>query len=527
MPFLNIGKRKKKKSSGVENVQAVKQRPDIHDIDYKVLTGVLTDLDQIRLTASQLNDRRIAYNAMTQLKSDAIIGPTIEIYATNATCTNPQGHVIWSIAKDGSDESIQAATAANQIMQSWQLDWRAYSHIIELVTYGNLYLKTTEFVKPKQKEVTAANATINLGQRNPNTHWDVLTGSAIDPAIIYELRHGDDPSAFVVDFDQSSDTYSSWCAINGTRWACESADSVIHIVYNLSLYSQELEVEDANGVDTYEIYEGYPPFVDAYTPAQILSLLEDALVANRVTRSALLRILQIEIGDSSPQEEDRILDKLQRSMEHKLAANTKDGTANSYADPGPLEKIIYTATRNGKGNITVQTLGGDVNVRDIVDLDYYKDKITSITDVSPGNLGQSTNEEGSGGATILIQNNIRLYRKVQSLQHAYAEGIRKALNLYFEKNNLKQYVDRFEVRMQPPIGPEDTNKSDLANNAMTRANDIISLLDSLGVHDTQIKINAIKSQLDVIDSSIYNLINGVEVEDTTGDEETSEENPFV
>ena len=213
-------------------------------------------------------------------------------------------------------------------------------------------------------------------------------------------------------------------------------------------------------------------------------------------------------------------------MEHKLATNTKTGSAQSYADPGPLEKIIYTATRNGKGVINVQTLGGDVNVRDIVDLDYYKDKITSITDVSPGNLGQSTDEEGSGGATILVQNNIRLYRKVQSLQHAYATGIEYALNLYFKKNNLEQYCKRFEVKMQPPIGPEDTNKSDLANNAMTRANDIISLLDSLGVHDTQVKINAIKSQLDVIDSSIYNLINGIEV-DETEDEETSEENPFV
>lgn len=100
------------------------------------------------------------------------------------------------------------------------------------------------------------------------------------------------------------------------------------------------------------------------------------------------------------------------------------------------------------------------------------------------------------------------------------------MNLYFKKNNLEEYCKRFEVKMQPPIGPEDTNKSDLANNAMTRANDIISLLDSLGVHDTQVKINAIKSQLDVIDSSIYNLINGIEV-DETEDEETSEENPFV
>ena len=526
---MALFKRKKKQVIETQSVPAnqVKRRSDVFDIDYRVLTGALTDLDQIRQSTSALKDRATMYNAMTQLKSDAIIGPAIEIYATNATGANADGDVIWAIPINDDEESIKAAKAANERMKVWKLNWRAYSHMIELVTYSNLYLRTTEFVMPKSDE--SNQGVLSLNQRNPNTAWDVRTDVAVSPAIIYELRHGDEPAAFCVDFSLQDDitekAYDNWCRIKGKPWCVQSSDSVIHIVYNLSLYPAEIEVEDSEGITPYTIYQGDPLFLDAYIPAQILSLLEDAIVANRVTKSALIRILQLEVGDCSPEEERRLLDQLKRQMEHKLAQNTNTGSASSYADPGPLEKIVYTITRDGKGVINLETLGGDVNIRDIVDLDWYKQKITSITDVSPGNLGQSTDEEGTGGATILTQNNIRLYRKIIGLQHAYSEGIREALNTFFKKNGLPNYCNRFEVKMQPPVGPEDETKSELASNAVARANDILALLDSLGVTDSEVKVRAVKGQLDIIDPDIYRILNKVEFSEQAKPE--TEENPFI
>lgn len=526
---MALFRRKKKQVVEDNSIPAnqVKLKRDIYDIDYRVLTGTLTDLDQIKQSAIALKDRATMYNAMTQLKSDAIIGPAIEIYATNATGANSDGDVIWAVPIADDPVSVNAAKAANERMRAWKLNWRAYSHMIELVTYSNLYLKTTEFVTPRSKEPNIGE--LSLNQRNPNQHWDVRMDVAISPAIIYELRHDDEPSAFCVDFSLEDNitatSYDKWCKIKDKPWSVQSSDSVIHIVYNLSLYPSEIEVEDTEGITPYTIYQGDPLFVDAYIPAQILSLLEDAIVSNRVTKSALLRILQLEVGDCSPEEERRLLDQLKRQMEHKLASNTTTGTASSYADPGPLEKIVYTVTRDGKGTINLQTLGGDVNIRDIVDLDWYKQKITSITDVSPGNLGQSTDEEGTGGATILTQNNIRLYRKIIGLQHAYSEGIKQALNTYFEKNDLAPYKDRFEVRMQPPVGPEDETKSELHTDAVSRANDIINLLETLGVTDSQVKVKAIKSQLDVIDPEIYGMLNKTDF--SKPEEPEVEENPFI
>lgn len=527
MPLFKRRKKQKISDNSIP-ANAIEKREDRYDIDYRVLTGALTDLDQIKQSATALKDRATMYNAMGQLKSDAIIGPAIEIYATNATAANADGDVIWAVPKNDDDLSVKAAKAANDRMRVWELNWRAYSHMIELVTYSNLYLKTTEFVTPRVKDNNRG--TLSLNQRNPNKHWDVRMDTAVNPAIIYELRHEDEPAAFCVDFslqDNMGETsYSQWIKIKDKPWSIQSSDSVIHIVYNLSLYPDEIEVEDEEGITPYTIYQGYPLFVDAYIPAQILSLLEDAVVANRVTKSALLRILQLEVGDCSPEEERRLLDQLKRQMEHKLAANTITGSASSYADPGPLEKIVYTVTRDGKGVINLETLGGDVNIRDIVDLDWYKQKITSITDVSPGNLGQSTDEEGTGGATILTQNNIRLYRKIISLQHAYSEGIKHALNLYFKKNDLSDYCDRFEVKMQPPIGPEDETKSELQSNAVARANDIIQMLENLGVTDSKVKVQAVKGQLYQIDPAIYSVLNKTDFSAQPEKPET-EENPFI
>lgn len=512
MKFPKIKNPFRKKATRIDHTEHTR------DLDYRILSGTLTELDQIRLTASQLQERRTAYNAMTQLQSDTIIGPTFEVYATNATNTNLNGDVIWAEPEDSQDKLSQiAAEAANERIKEWELDWRAYKHIIELVCYGNLYLKTTEYCPPIDNTHV-----VNLNQRNPNKRWNLLPGAAISPGDIYELAEDGKCVGFIV--EGITNDYRDYCVVNGNHWAVQSTDSVIHMVYNPSLYARDILVEDQNGETTYQVVEGDPPFLNAYTPAQILSLLEDSLVANRVTRSALVRILQVEVGDCSSQEEDRTLDKLQRALEHKLAMSTLAGNAQSYADPGPLEKIIYTTTRNGKGNITMQTLGGDVNVRDIVDLDYFKDKITAVTDVSPGNLSQSTDESGSGGATILTQNNVRLYRKIVSLQRCYIAGIQHALELYFQKNNLPQYVGRFKIKMQKPLGPEDQLKSQLASEALDRADRLVSLLESLGITDSATKIEVIREQLNQIDSNIYSIISSepVNLDDEEGFEDVGD-----
>ena len=79
--------------------------------------------------------------------------------------------------------------------------------------------------------------------------------------------------------------------------------------------------------------------------------------------------------------------------------------------------------------------------------------------------------------------------------------------------------------MQPPVGPEDELKSELQSNAVARANDIIALLENIGVTDSEVKVKAIKGQLDVIDPAIYSMLNKIDIK--APEEPQTEENPFI
>jgi hypothetical protein len=41
----------------------------------------------------------------------------------------------------------------------------------------------------------------------------------------------------------------------------------------------------------------------------------------------------------------------------------------NYTNPGPVENFVYFATHEGKGAVTVESVGGDIEVKNLADLD--------------------------------------------------------------------------------------------------------------------------------------------------------------
>ena len=56
-------------------------------------------------------------------------------------------------------------------------------------------------------------------------------------------------------------------------------------------------------------------------------------------------------------------------MEQKSSIDA-GSSYSEYTNPGPVENNIYLATHNGQGAVTIGTMGGDVDIKNIADLDY-------------------------------------------------------------------------------------------------------------------------------------------------------------
>lgn len=74
------------------------------------------------------------------------------------------------------------------------------------------------------------------------------------------------------------------------------------------------------------------------------------------------------MGNTSKEKSAQILRAVKEMFEQRTAYST-GSSMSEYSNPGAIENFIYHAVRDGKGAITVDTIGGDYDPKSLVDLD--------------------------------------------------------------------------------------------------------------------------------------------------------------
>lgn len=98
-------------------------------------------------------------------------------------------------------------------------------------------------------------------------------------------------------------------------------------------------------------------------------MLESAALLSRLTRSSVIRKVGVEMGNTSKEKSAQILRAVKEMFEQRTAYST-GSSMSEYSNPGAIENFIYHAVRDGKGAITVDTIGGDYDPKSLVDLDW-------------------------------------------------------------------------------------------------------------------------------------------------------------
>jgi hypothetical protein len=235
---------------------------------------------------------------------------------------------------------------------------------------------------------------------------------------------------------------------------------------------------EANESNVYKIKSGKSILEDAYPVTQSLKLLEDSLLLNRLTKSAIVRLLQIEVGDMPKQEVTNLMHRFKNNLEQKMAIDKRTGLSKSYNSPGPMDNIVYSVTKDGKGAISVQNLGGDVNVKDIMDLDYFNNKKLAALKIPKQFLNFDSPEGIGGNGVSLTKISSRYAHTIKRIQNAYIQGITNLINYFFIDKKL-DYVNKFTVKMVSPSTVEDAERSETLSNNINQVSDIMNLVGEL------------------------------------------------
>lgn len=449
-------------------------------------TGSLIDVEAISKFRTLSSDRQERYAEFENLLKDATTAAAIEMYADDATQYDYRtGKIIWAESND-----LDIEKAANRLIDVLRLNDDMWTYVYALCVYGDVYLRL--YRKGDQSDYNEIFDTHKGGQtivrvkpEDDSRKIEEYVEYVDDPATMYDLTVRGNTAGYIRMINTEEPISTSYYSMNMNK-TIDAGDvnvydrmSFVHICLagNISRHPELVTLTDSKtgATNVYKVNTGKSILADAYEAAQTVKLLEDSMMLSRVTKSALLRILQIETGNIPKTEVESLLHRVKSLIEQGIAYNKLNGTVSSYNSPGPMENMIYVPTKEGKGAITVQTLGGDVNIKDIADIDYFNNKKLSALKIPKQFLNYDA-PEGLGNGTSLTKLSSRYAHTIMRIQKAMITGVTKLLNIYFLDKDL-DYINKFTIKMVSPSTIEDAERDEQLQSRLDQASSIIDMID--------------------------------------------------
>lgn len=500
------------------------------------INGVL-DISKLEGFSAVSQTRENMYKILDSMGNDSMIASILETYAEDTVETNDEGKVMWC---ESSDSNV--AKYVTYLLDSMNVDKHLYGWAYGLIKYGDLYLRLykesdygddllfgsnekqkklnetlenlgpddeqialSEVIKRENEEKDSLKEDVNIITHDKDDRYVHYIESVSNPGDMFELTRFGKTMGYVeapvkiqnVKQNTLANLYMpmQYRMRKGDVNIYEATDFVHAALEDTSARQPEEvdifldnNIEDENGKHVkYTVRRGQSMLYSAFKVWRELSLLESSVLLNRVTKSSIVRMISIEVGDMPKENVGAHLMSIKNLIEQKSAVNTGDNM-QEYTNPGPIENNIYIPTHGGIGAISTQQIGGDVDPKKLTDLLYFQDKFFGSFRTPKQFFGVTDDAAGFNGGTSLSIISSRYGKAIKRIQNTLIQALTDVVNLMLLDKGLTAYINKFNLRMSAPITQEEIDKRDNVINKIGVVSDIMNTLSDVSSPSTKLKI---------------------------------------
>lgn len=478
------------------------------------------DISSLNTFTQLSQNRETLYQVLDTMAQDSTVAAILEIYAEDATETNERGEIVWS---ESSDPNINKYIT--YLLKSLNVDKNMYKWVYSLCKYGDLYLKLFRHSDFEDKLFEDSTSKSTLNEKFSRIADKESQNEDINESILLKAYDSEDRLANFIDmvpnpgemFELTKFGKSyAYLKTNQLPTAVQQQNPVISSYYLYKMRKRDLEIYNAvsfvhatlcddtprmpeqvqifydNDLEsdnsyTYKVNKGQSILYSSYKIWREMMLLENALLLNRLTKSSILRVIEVEVADMPKERVQPYLQRVKTLVEQKTSISDGD-RLTEYTNPGPMENNVYVPTRNGVGALNTQQIGGDINVKDIADIDYFKNKFYGSMKIPKQYLGDTDDATGFNGGTSLSIVSSRYAKTVKRIQSAMIQALTDCINILLIDRGLDSYVNKFTLHMQPPVTQEEIDKRDNLSSEINIVRDILDMTSDIEDPVTKLKI---------------------------------------
>ena len=464
------------------------------------------DLSGINSLSQQATTRNEMYNIYDTMCEDGQISAVIKTYAEDATQRNAEGNIVWATSNDSN-----IAYLINYYIDSLNIDKNIYKWAYSLCKYGDLYIRLyreseyddaifgkknrnlTEDVKIKafkknDKYAHYVEMVTNPAEMFELTKFGKTVGFIKSPVdgVIVRSQNNIDFMNYAYKFKRNDITI--YPPTEFVHAAIE--DNVSRYEESVNIFLNDSDYDNDNNAYSYTVKRGQSLLSNVYKTWRELQLLEASVLLNRVTKSSIVRLINVEVGDMPKENVAKTLMGIKQMIEQKAAINKGSGMSE-YTNPGPIENNVYVPTHDGVGAISTTQIGGDVDVKSLADLEWYLNKLYGSLQVPKNFFSQNDDAAGFNGGQSLTIISSRYAKTVKHVQNILTQLLKDIFNLILLDKGLDSYINNFEVHIQPPVTQEDIDRMENQSTKVQLSKDIMDMLSD--IEDAPARLKILKS----------------------------------
>ena len=503
-------------------------------IDTLLMAGLSNKIDTEELNkfTSISNTRETMYQQLDTMFQDSNVSAICRTYAENACEVADNGHIVWA---ESNNPNI--SKYVNYLLRVANVDKSVYGWAYNLAKYGDVYIKL--FRESDYKDNLFHESSLDVVKRDRlnenlneniilNTHsqqdaYSLYVEQVADPATMFELTKYGKTYGYIEipntkDLLNQSNSLSSLydnnmstaTTIGAYNYKMKSDDIIIHqaddyvhafLEDGLTRFPETVDLyipkdktqtttsvtEQYTAASTYNVRRGKSLFYDVYKIWRQRQLLEDATLLSRLTRSSVIRKVGVEMGNTSKEKSAQLLRAVKDMFEQKTAYNTGK-SMSEYNNPGAIENFIYHAVRDGKGAITVDTIGGDYDPKSLVDLDWWNNKFYGSFGVPKQYYGWTEDGAGFNGGSALSITSSVFGKGVKHVQNALTQAITTMIDLFLIKNGCKAYIGNYTIKFKAPLTQEEIDYRENLTSRINAISSTNSLFNDIETKSTRLRM---------------------------------------